>query len=184
MSAERLGPKDWADAALDALAERGIVGVAVEPLARALGVTKGSFYWHFKTREELLRAAAERWGERSTTRVIERMRGIESPRARVTALIEAAHASEKGLQISRAFAALADDPTVGPIVKRVSAERIAFIAQCYRELGASEPRAQRAARIVYAAYLGLAELERLGLGVGRQRAAYVTQIIETLVPAR
>src|SRR5690606_41191321 len=57
----RLRAEDWAVAALDVIAEQGLAAVAVEPLARRLGVTKGSFYWHFPSREALLVAALERW---------------------------------------------------------------------------------------------------------------------------
>ena len=57
----RLSADDWANAALDLIAEQGVASVAVEPLARRLGVTKGSFYWHFPSREALLVAALERW---------------------------------------------------------------------------------------------------------------------------
>src|SRR5512145_1401917 len=57
----RLSADDWAAAALDLIAEQGVAAVAVEPLARRLGVTKGSFYWHFPSREALLSAALERW---------------------------------------------------------------------------------------------------------------------------
>ena len=53
-SATRLSSADWEGAALDSLAEHGLAGLAVEPLARQLGVTKGSFYWHFADREALL----------------------------------------------------------------------------------------------------------------------------------
>ena len=56
----RLSAEDWAQAALDQIAEQGVASVAVEPLARRLGVTKGSFYWHFPSREALLVAALER----------------------------------------------------------------------------------------------------------------------------
>src|SRR5690606_34135016 len=57
----RLSAEDWAQAALELIAEQGVAAVAVEPLARRLGVTKGSFYWHFPSREALLVAALERW---------------------------------------------------------------------------------------------------------------------------
>ena len=46
----RLSAEDWAVAALDVIAESGLAAVAVEPLAKRLGVTKGSFYWHFPSR--------------------------------------------------------------------------------------------------------------------------------------
>ena len=51
----------WLDAALDALYDEGDGGVKVEPLARRLGVTKGSFYHHFRDRDELLVAMVDRW---------------------------------------------------------------------------------------------------------------------------
>jgi len=54
-----------AQAALEQIAEQGVLAVAVEPLARRLGVTKGSFYWIFPSREALLVAALER-GRRSS----------------------------------------------------------------------------------------------------------------------
>src|SRR5689334_11922394 len=56
-----LTAEDWADAALDALATGGLEAVAVEALARRLKVTKGSFYWHFGNRDELIKAALEAW---------------------------------------------------------------------------------------------------------------------------
>jgi AcrR family transcriptional regulator len=52
---------DWVEAAWQALGESGVEGVRVESLARRLGVTKGSFYWHFKNRQELIDALLDRW---------------------------------------------------------------------------------------------------------------------------
>ncbi len=65
----RLTAAHWEQAALDTLAESGLGAVAVESLARRLGVTKGSFYWHFPTREALIKAALERW-ERGDEEVV------------------------------------------------------------------------------------------------------------------
>ena len=56
-----LSREAWGEAALEALAAGGLEAVAVEPLARRLGVTKGSFYWHFPSREALLREALALW---------------------------------------------------------------------------------------------------------------------------
>ncbi len=57
--AKRLGQPtltaaDWAQAALQLIAEAGLGALTVEALAARLGVTKGSFYWHFKGRSDLL----------------------------------------------------------------------------------------------------------------------------------
>ena len=53
--------EDWIDAAWNTLGEAGVDGVRVEALARSLGVTKGSFYWHFKNRQDLIDALYDRW---------------------------------------------------------------------------------------------------------------------------
>ncbi len=55
------GRETWVRAAMQTLADAGLDGVKVETLARELGVTKGSFYWHFKDRRALLDAMLESW---------------------------------------------------------------------------------------------------------------------------
>src|SRR5688572_23444507 len=67
---QNLSAGTWAAAALDAMAAGGVDAVAVEPLARSLGVTKGSFYWHFANREALIKAALDLWEQRETVDVI------------------------------------------------------------------------------------------------------------------
>jgi AcrR family transcriptional regulator len=80
--------EDWVDAAWQTLGEAGVDGVRVEALARRLGVTKGSFYWHFKNRQHLIDALFERWfGLREETRP-EFLRENPSPQDRLWKVIE------------------------------------------------------------------------------------------------
>jgi len=58
-----LNRSDWLKAARIALLKGGVEAVRVEKLARKLHVTKGSFYWHFKDREQLLEALLGEWEE-------------------------------------------------------------------------------------------------------------------------
>ena len=53
--------EDWLEAATQILVDDGIDALKISRLSARLGVTKGSFYWHFPTREALLKAALERW---------------------------------------------------------------------------------------------------------------------------
>src|SRR5690349_19807995 len=76
----RLSAEDWAQAALELIAEQGVAAVAVEPLARRLVVTKGSFYWHFPSREALLVAALERWEQVEQQTVFGKMEAVSDPR--------------------------------------------------------------------------------------------------------
>jgi AcrR family transcriptional regulator len=61
-----LHPEDWLRAAQNRLSEHGIESVRVEVLARDLGVSKGSFYWHFRDRGELLDRLLTRWEDAET----------------------------------------------------------------------------------------------------------------------
>ncbi len=56
-----ISAQDWIDASRAVLIKRGISAVKVEPLAKQLGVTPGSFYWHFKNRDALYRALLKDW---------------------------------------------------------------------------------------------------------------------------
>src|SRR5690348_17007444 len=59
----RLDAEAWIAAAFDALADGGVDAVRVEPLAKALAITKGSFYWHFADRRALIDAMLAAWAE-------------------------------------------------------------------------------------------------------------------------
>ncbi len=67
----RLTSDDWVEAALDALVTDGIDAVQITVLARKLGVTRGSFYWHFDSREALLDALLAEWQARNTGVMVE-----------------------------------------------------------------------------------------------------------------
>jgi AcrR family transcriptional regulator len=71
--------ESWLAEALELMRERGIDHVKVEPLAERLGVTKGSFYWHFKNRNDLLRSLPEYWARRQTDPVLAQVLAHEDP---------------------------------------------------------------------------------------------------------
>ena len=56
-----LDRSEWIAGAIDALADEGVAGMCVEALAKRFGVTKGSFYWHFKGRQDLVDAVLQTW---------------------------------------------------------------------------------------------------------------------------
>ena len=68
----QLTAEDWQKQALETLDKEGIHKVNVEYLARQLGVTKGSFYWHFKNHETLIRGMLDYWARTLTINVIAR----------------------------------------------------------------------------------------------------------------
>ncbi len=164
-----------------------MAGAAIEPLAKKLGVTKGSFYWHFANREALIRAALKRWEKRSTEDVIASLEAIEDPRDCLRQLFRQASQPGPWTRLSLAISAAANDPAVRPVLQRVSKRRIDFVARCYRRLGFSGQNARYRARLAYAAYLGFLHLSREAPRVLSNQAdfsAYVEHVIATLVPRR
>jgi AcrR family transcriptional regulator len=182
---KRLGPGDWADAALDVLAEGGLRAVAVEPIAARLGATKGSFYWHFANREALVEAALDRWAEVNTESVIRDLDGMADPGERLRRLFSAVLGRGTANRAELALLAHADDPLVAPMLARMTQRRVDFISTCLRELGYPEPEARYRAVLAYTAYIGLMQAERASGGAllaGENRAGYLEFLQVIIAP--
>ena len=181
----RLSAEDWAQAALDLIAEQGVAAVAVEPLARRLGVTKGSFYWHFPSRDALLQAALERWEKVEQEQVFGQLEAIADPRERLRALFDlVAHEYKAHIIYSELLKAL-DHPAVQPVIGRVSDRRLDYLTASFRQAGLGRNVAQNRARLAYAAYVGFLQLNvqlkqtRLQQDVFED---YVDHLMATLIP--
>ena len=131
----RLSAEDWAQEALDQIAEQGVASVAVEPLARRLGVTKGSFYWHFPSRDALLQAALERWETVEQEEIFGSLERVPDPRDRLRALFQVvAHEVKSHIIYSELLKAL-DHPAVSPVIGRVSERRLEYLTASFRQAG-------------------------------------------------
>ncbi len=149
---------DWAEAALQLIAEAGLGALRVEALAARLGVTKGSFYWHFKGRSELLAAALGRWEQRATTEAISGLSAVTDARQRLYLMLDAVSRAPRSRSLYAALAEAAGDPIVRRVLNRVASARIEYLEVCYRELGLPQPRAKAKAVFAYAAYRGLLQV--------------------------
>jgi AcrR family transcriptional regulator len=179
-SAARLDRDAWVAAGLAALEREGVDAVAVVPLARALGVTRGSFYWHFGSRDDLLAAVLERWEREHSEAVLRELAAVADPRARLTALLDRA-VRKPPTYFARLLDAEDREPLVAAVLARSAARRTEVIAAACRELGLAPAEARRRARLAYAAYVGLARGTAAGLGP-RERAAFARHVVATLVP--
>jgi AcrR family transcriptional regulator len=157
---DRLSAEDWIKAAYRALTREGREGLRAEPLARALGVTKGSFYWHFADVPALHRAMLTHWEERATGDIIAASEaGGGSAELRLSYLIEEAFSESDapygGRGVETAIRAWAQsERRVAQAVKRVDARREAYLAALFGEAGLSLEVPERAARIFHAAVIG------------------------------
>ncbi len=149
---------DWAEAALQLIAEAGLRAVTVGALAARLGVTKGSFYWHFKGREELLLAALARWEQRATGEAMQALDAIPDYRRRLELILDASSQPPRARSLYAALAEAADEPLVKAVLTRVGTARIDYLDHCYRKLGLPAAEARARAVFTYASYRGLLQL--------------------------
>jgi len=189
---ESLTAADWTQAALEALAGGGLAAVAVEPIAKSLGATKGSFYWHFSDRNALLESALDMWERRDTDRVIAAVDETQDVATRLRSLLRLAFTSAArdgspsqggagGVEL--ALQASASHPLVAPVLTRVTTRRLDFMTALFTELGLSRARARDRALLAYTAFLGHAQLAHATPGLlpnGRAFRAHVDQVVETL----
>lgn len=180
-TAMALSRADWTEAGLEALSRDGLAAVAIDPLARRLGATKGSFYWHFEGLDDLVGAVLERWEQRDTAEIVAALEEIENPRERLFTLTRRAFAGAAGGADPQAgVLAAASDPRVAPVLARVTATRLAVLERLYCDAGALPADAPRHARLAYAMYVGLGDLLRAAPAT-RRSAADVEADVELMV---
>jgi AcrR family transcriptional regulator len=183
----RLNADDWLNAALDEIAGHGVHALAVEPLARRLGVTKGSFYWHFENRDALLKGAMELWERQEQETLFDAIEPIDDPRERLRRLFM--HVSEE-LRTHIIYGELLkalDHALVKPIMTRVVKRRLDFLGRAFRQIGLDRQQAQHRALLCYSVYAGFLQIS-LQLGYPRfaehsDFEAFIDHTIATLIPA-
>ena len=111
-----------------------MAAVAVEPVAVRLGVSKGSFYWHFANRQALVDAALGLW-EEETGAIIAALKEVGDPAARLRALLDLAFSSPHDAAVSLRLVGEADERGVAAVARRVSERRLAFMREALEELG-------------------------------------------------
>ncbi len=150
---------DWIGATLDALARSGVRAVTVDRLAKVLGATRGSFYWHFADRRALITAALERWERENTIALIPGLEAITNPVERLRRLFRQVYEQPVDA-VEIALASAADEPLVEPVFVRVTKARLAFLRRIFRDLGLPEADADDRAWLAYAFYIGHHQLGR------------------------
>lgn len=173
--------EDWTGAGLAALVAGGPDAVAIEPVAARLGATKGSGYWHFASRADLLRAVLERWVQDHALAVRERVqKGGGSPRERLRHLLGIVTTAAEQSPAEMLLVASAD-PDVRAAVVEATHLRIAYVERLIREAGVPGPDARSRAVLAYAAYLGHASLTSAVPGLVPRRPADRRRMQENLL---
>ncbi|HUF51447.1 MAG TPA: helix-turn-helix domain-containing protein [Longimicrobiales bacterium] len=144
------GHDEWLNAAAAALVRGGVESVKVEALARELGVTKGSFYWHFADRGALLEAVLARW-ETGAQGSLEAAATGAAPAQRVSALLRSMARGGGGVNDTEVFAWARRERAVAERVAVVERARVVFLKEQLGSLGVPLMDAHRRAEAAYLA---------------------------------
>jgi len=157
MSAPTRTPRNsWIEEGLRALAAGGPDAVRIELLARALGVTRGGFYWHFGDRRALLEEILDTWERVSVDEVIERVeREGGDARARLRRLSAIAASSDEPLRIDLAVRDWARrEQTVAKRLRRVDNRRMDYMRSLFGAFCPDEDDIEARCMLFYSLWIG------------------------------
>lgn len=150
----RLHREDWLRHALETLRREGVSGLRVEPLARSLGVTTGSFYWHFKDREDLLHAVLEHWTDMMTGAVARRMSLAGEPLDQLSRLLEEITREDRNRYEIAVRNWASFDSFAAQSVRKVDECRMAYVLGLFLQLGFDKEEAELRSRMLICYQLG------------------------------
>jgi AcrR family transcriptional regulator len=185
---ERLTAQDWIGFALTTLAHEGFDALKADVLARKLGVSRGSFYWHFTDLGSFHARVIEQWRQRTTEAIIADLERYDSREERLEALVRRGFGHDGVLEVRmRAWADT--NAEAARVLSDIDRSRREYIEQMLVDAGIAPSVATTRAQILYWTYLGaalsrskltgerldriVAELKRIGLGGLPRRPAAI-----------
>ena len=152
---DQLSAQDWLDQGLKTLAKSGFTALKAEPLAKAMGVSRGSFYWHFADIGAFHTAILKQWREIAAEQIIagvEAAAGTENPLA---VLLRRVFGERLTLESAvRIWASV--DPAARVAVQAIDRRRLGYVEGLMTQSGLSTEVARARAQILYWAFLGFA----------------------------
>lgn len=150
---KRLTQEDWLRFALKELSKRGHAKLSANALAPKLGVSRGSFYWHFESLDDFHELLLKRWANITTDRVIDELSEMGSPKQRLLSLIQQSMSGDAKLE--RAIRSWAiSSKKVARYVHAVDARRIAYVEKILLEEGVDRKDVRPRSQILYWAGIG------------------------------
>ena len=154
----QLDRNEWIDSAIEALADEGLAGMRVEALAKRFGVTKGSFYWHFKDRQDLFSAVLQTWKEGRIRDIDKQSRAAPGKECdQLLRIIDtySANRNRKGISIELAVRDWARrDAQANAVVEEVDTYRLESTRSLFVASGLSDIEAKSRSLLLYAYVFG------------------------------
>jgi len=172
---KRLHRDDWLRAGLTALQEQGPDALKAEPLARRMGTTKGSFYWHFEDVPDFHRALLTMWEERAQTDLTDARAGRGTATSRLRHAAQSIAGQAQGDAVIRAWAR--GHKGAADTLMRVDAVRLGTLHDLLSEVGVSNPEM---ARIILASGIGMAQLSEGNSDTNSQATGSLVDLVLAL----
>ena len=152
---DQLSAEDWLDQGLTTLAERGFTALKAEPLAKAMRVSRGSFYWHFADIGAFHAAILKHWREVAAEQIIANLEAAADNDNPLQLLLRQAFGGRLALEKAvRTWATV--DPGAQAAVQAIDRRRLSYVEDMLRANGLSPEAARARAQILYWAFLGYA----------------------------
>ena len=176
---DQLSAKDWLDQGLKALAARGFTALKAEPLAKALGVSRGSFYWHFADVDAFHAAILKHWREVAAEQIIANLEAAADHEDPLALLLRQAFGSRLALENAvRVWATV--DAAARTAVQAIDRRRLGYVENLLRASGLAPGIARARAQLLYWAFVGFA-LSDQPLPRARQ-AAVLAELLRIATP--
>jgi AcrR family transcriptional regulator len=157
--ADQLSAKDWLDQGLRALARSGFTALKAEPLAKAMGVSRGSFYWHFADIGAYHAAILKHWREVAAEQIIAGLEAVSGDDNPLQLLLRRAFGTKPALENAfRTWATV--DPAARSAVQAIDRRRLGYVEKLLGASGLPADVARPRAQILYWAFLGFALSDR------------------------
>ena len=165
--ADQLSAQDWIDQGVKTLARRGFTALKADPLAKTMGVSRGSFYWHFADIGAFHAAILKHWREVAAEQIIARVEAAEGE-DRLAVLLRVTFGAKLSLERAvRSWAA--HDATARAALQAIDRRRLDYIEGLLKQAAVAPDIARTRAQILYWAFLGQA-LSDQALPADRQQA--------------
>jgi AcrR family transcriptional regulator len=149
------GPNKWLDAAIETLIAEGMDAVRIERLATKLHITRGSFYHHYKDRDDLLRAVLEHYVQINHQNLVAMLPALKgTPKDKLWTLWTAT-ASQEFRDYDWAIRMWGmHDPHVAGVLNKIDVKRMDVMMDLFREMGFNEDESWIRAALAYHGSLG------------------------------
>ena len=152
---DQLSAKDWLDLGLRTLAKSGFTALKAEPLAKAMGLSRGSFYWHFADISAFHAAILKQWREIAAEQIIAGVEAASKDKNPLEVLLRRVFSERLAIENAvRTWASV--DPAARTAVQAIDRRRLGYVEGLFTQSGLSVEVARARAQILYWAFLGFA----------------------------